>query len=106
MANERCPDCGASYAMVGYRHRCIKKSDGGVGADTPVSRARKLDDGVVTTGSEGGSPSATVESFAGVAPGPSEQTSTYRYRDPEKRRAQMAVYMRGYRARRKHVGEG
>ena len=72
-----CPECGVSYAMVGRVHRCV-----------PKTAASCL--GVSSSGERG------PDLEAGLARG-----STYRHRDPDKWRAYMKDYMRGYRARRK-----
>lgn len=70
MANTHCPDCGASYAMVGRVHRCIS---------IPRERAYFI----------GGTP----------VDRPADVSESYKYRDPEKRRAYMREYMRRVRNR-------
>jgi hypothetical protein len=61
---DNCPQCGASYALVGRVHNC---------------RPREV-------------------------PQQTHTTATYLYRDPVKRRAQVAANMRSYRARKKLNG--
>jgi hypothetical protein len=100
MANvDRCPECGASYALVGLRHRCgsvVRTGEAKVREIVPVVGPATLD---VRLGSDhdGAHQAGVGSEWSGT----SEASSTYRYRDPEKRRAQMAVYMKGYRARKR-----
>lgn len=113
---DRCPDCGKVYALVGYKHLCVPKSDGG-GESRPAER--QADDGLRLAGREklqrsgerGSSavrqveatqaaPQSPKSASAGVATGPSEPSKTYRYRDPEKWREYMRGYMKAYRARK------
>lgn len=72
---DRCPACGAMYALVGYRHHCVPR----VRAE-PVPAAVKV----------------AAPKAAPVAP----EFPTYRHRDPEKRRAYMRDYMRRKRAKK------
>lgn len=90
MANDRCPDCGAMYALVGHRHLCKPSSDGGVESGHAEKRGSAHQ------------PQVAIElvTTAGVASGPSDST-TYRYRNAEKRRADMRDYMRTWRAKKK-----
>lgn len=84
MDNERCASCGALLSIVGRVHNCKPVSRGGVEADTQQSAPAGVH----------------VSLLAGVAPGPRE-SNTYKYRDPVKRRAQVAVAMKAYRARKR-----
>lgn len=138
MANtDRCPDCGAAYALVGFRHRCVAKSSGGVvesghEASRGAPRTVKSGGDFLRDDSEGFGPphpgcAAGEARGAGVAASPPDQksaparegslpsgetdpavmldsagaepTSTYRYRDAEKRRAYQREYMKAYRSR-------
>lgn len=95
MANaDRCPDCGANLAMVGIRHRCIS--------------VRREPERVLTgPTSDNGRPAAVMKSGArdgeseAMVPRDAQSTSTYLYRDPVKRREQMRLYMKAYRARKR-----
>ncbi len=91
MAN--CPDCGANFAMVGRVHRCVKR--------VQPATADKSDLTGTIGGSDGACTSAAKSSALHGETGPDRpgRTSTYRYRDPEKRRQQMKLYMREYRKR-------
>lgn len=71
---DNCQKCGASYALVGRVHNCRPKI---------VSEA---------------APAGPV-----VAAGESQSSATYKYRDPVKRRIQVARAMRDYRARKRDV---
>lgn len=77
LINERCPGCGALIAMVGLRHRCS-------GRILQTAKAEQVVTQTVTP----------TSAKSGL-------TTTYQYRTPEDRRAYMAEYMRGYRARKK-----
>ena len=87
MANERCAKCGLSFALFGRVHRCI-----------PIAGVREPTEPDHVPLAQ--SPPQSVGSIAGMASGPRE-TTTYRYRDPVKRREQMRDLMRRKRAKAK-----
>lgn len=89
MANDRCPDCGGLYALIGYRHLC-KRSRGLAATKVPVIAAAPAD----ARGRD-----------AQDKDGPRE-ASTYRYRDQEKRRAYQREFMRAWRAKEKPNAQG
>jgi hypothetical protein len=76
---DRCKDCGVLIAMVGIRHRCV-----------PVRGIAPVIASVTTDAPRQEEPEKL---------GP--RSSTYRYRNPEIRRAQMRQYMRDWRAKHK-----
>lgn len=87
---DNCPECGLDRELVGFRHRCVP---------TPVVPPNKGNErqrpGIV-----GGAD--VPQKVGAVRPvGP----KTYQYRDPVKRRAQVARAMRKYRARKHAVQE-
>jgi hypothetical protein len=86
MANEKCPDCGALIALVGIAHNCAPRA---VIMTDPVTFNGAKD--VLTKNMTG-----HVDEKTGVLSiqVPKSETSTYRYRTPEKRRAYMRDYMR------------
>lgn len=89
MANERCAECGYNFGLFGRVHRCVPIAApraGEVKRDVErVMSAVKAADG----------------SAGRVAGASSARSGTYRYREPEKRRAQVAAAVRRYRARRR-----
>lgn len=80
---EICPKCQKNIALVGRRHQCQSVSENSP-ASRPQPRATK------TRSSAPSQPSPSTLS----AP----QTTTYEYRDPEKRRAYMREYAKKRRA--------
>lgn len=95
MANDRCPTCGASYALVGRVHRCRVANT----VDVANSMANMIAAGEValTDAPVGPVPAGTTRARTGT-----RQVPTYRYRDPEKRRAYMRQLMRRKRAATHH----
>ncbi len=78
---DRCPSCGGMYTLIGHRHRCVPRARPVTvkRIDLPqVIKSAEVDDAGQETG-------ATV----------------YRFRNPDKWRAYMRIYMRGWRARQK-----
>ena len=84
MAKDKCPDCGAMYALVGYRHNCRPK----------------------TSGSILGPPIREVGVIQPVKVDLAPASSTSQYRDREARLAYMRALMkRRYVPRKKHGKE-
>ena len=76
----QCPVCHASYTLIGRMHRCVSQP-GSMAAQQPV--ADLADHGANNNH---------------VANGEVTNSSTYRYRNPEARRAYMRNLMRRRRA--------
>ncbi len=74
---DNCPQCGASYALVGRVHNCRPK----LSAPALIGHVQ--------------TPTGSVAEAA-------RESATYKYRDPAKRRFQVAKAMRDYRARKKN----
>lgn len=121
MDNDRCPECGGMYAVMGGRvHRCVGRREpvdlGGGGESRPAGNALRSDGGDPASAAlplRGGNSSGKVsaetstakpKASAGVASGPSK-TTTYEYRTPEKRREYMREYMRNLRAEKRRQRE-
>ncbi len=78
MTNDRCPGCGALYALVGHRHRCAGSSSSPQkGVTVPVEKVPKKI-------------KKPKKEVAVSKRGP----PAYKYRDPDKWRAYMREYMR------------
>lgn len=75
MANsiERCPVCSGVIALIGIRHNCVPRITGPVPA---------------------------LKSAGAIPQAADEASPTYRYRDPEVRRAYMRDYMKRKRAKK------
>lgn len=113
MANtDRCPDCGATYALVRFRHRCVARTGGSVAAERTIAVEQPTAPRVESPELRPGPPEQksapavrqsqnTAEALPKREPAEvgAEPTSTYRYRDAEKRRAYQREYMKAYRAR-------
>jgi hypothetical protein len=87
---ERCPDCGASLALVGRQHRCVPKAK-------PVSQTDVAKAAVRAPVRPRVRPAHSPVRPVGV--------DARRYRDPDKRReykkACMREFMRNWRKRQK-----
>ena len=90
MAEERCPNCNALYALVGYRHRCLGQAERGVVGKALHKSVILIDDPHTLTGKEG-----WYRGGSQLAP------ATYRYRDPDKRREAVRKAVRKHRANAK-----
>ena len=82
MAEERCQDCNALYALVGYRHRCVPITLKRVPLDTPTKPLP-----------------ADIQKKPDILG--TDISATYKYRDPEKRREAVREAVRKHRANAK-----
>jgi hypothetical protein len=92
MANT-CAACGANIALVGRVHRCRPQMVDGSLSMTAVERAA-IAEATIASGTVVQSLRADAEAEYRSA---ADSASTYRYRDPEKRRAYMRNHMREQR---------
>lgn len=84
VANDRCPDCGGLYALLGGKiHRC----SGSRGLVLPPKVPVIAPSGARCRDAQGNDDP--------------REASTYRFRDPEKRRAYQREFMRQWRAAQK-----
>ena len=113
MDNDRCPDCGGLYALLGGRvHRCVgRREPVDLGRESGPTGNALRGGNTATTPPRGGNSSGKVsaetakpKASAGVASGPSK-TTTYEYRTPEKRREYMREYMKNHRAEKRRQRE-
>jgi hypothetical protein len=83
MTPDPCPSCGANRNVVGIRHNCRPPP----AAPKPVPPPKLVE----------GRPRLVRPAPVVKPDGP--KSSTYRYRDPDKWRAYMRLYMQRYRRR-------
>lgn len=97
---DHCPKCGFNTGAFGRVHRCVPKSRGVAEAAASIPA---LQQGLVSCSGDSAAPVREIMEPSRVEPAPRD-ANTYKYRDPEKRRAQVAAYMRAYRARKRNGG--
>lgn len=95
MAIERCADCNAVIALVGLRHNCISRG-------SPLVDRQHLGAPAVKSAlAHSAPPVEETESGLVDAPSTPRESTTYKYRNPEKRRADQRELMRRRRAKDK-----